>query len=112
MTDVTYSNHQADHRFGFFTNHALALITIANDPNIRMREIAGKIGITERAVQRIIDDLSTAGYISVVKDGRRNCYEIRRDSRLGDPLRSDMKLGGLLEALIPQMTHVGAAELA
>ncbi|MFC5865583.1 helix-turn-helix transcriptional regulator [Acidicapsa dinghuensis] len=111
MTDATYSKPQADHRFGFFTNHALALITIANDPKIRMREIAEKIGITERAVQRIIDDLSTAGYISVVKDGRRNCYEIRRDSRVSDPLRTEMKLGGLLEAVIPRMTPIAAAEL-
>jgi DNA-binding transcriptional regulator LsrR (DeoR family) len=76
-----------------------------------MREIAEKIGITERAVQRIIDDLNTAGYISVVKDGRRNCYEIRRDSRLCDPLKSEMNVGGLLEALTPQMTPVGAGEL-
>ncbi len=106
MTDLICSNHQADHRFGFFTNHALALFTIANDPKIRMREIAGKIGITERAVQRIIDDLSTAGYIAVVKDGRRNSYQICRNSTLSDPLKSGMNIGGLLAALIPQMPSV------
>lgn len=109
--DASYADSQVDHRFCFFTNHALALITIANDPKIRMREIAEKIGITERAVQRIIDDLSTAGYISVVKDGRRNCYEIRRESRVSDPLQSKLQIGGLLEALTSQMTPLAATEL-
>ena len=110
MADSTYLKPQADHGFGFFTNHALALITIASDPKIRMREIAEKIGITERAVQRIIDDLSTAGYISIWKDGRRNCYEIQHESPLNDPLKAEIKVGGLLDALIPKIAPV-AAEL-
>lgn len=102
MTGISYPQEEAMHRFTFFTNHALALITIAENPKIRMRDIADKIGITERAVQRIVDDLSSAGYIAVVKDGRRNCYQIRRDCKLRDPLTEDLQIGRLIEMLIPK----------
>lgn len=61
-----------EHGFTLLTNHALVLVLIARARDIRMREIASHIGITERAVQRIIDDLTTHGYLAIVKDGRRN----------------------------------------
>ena len=58
-------------KFALLTNHAHVLLAIAQKPDVRMREIAATIGITERAVQRIVDDLTTGGYILVTKDGRR-----------------------------------------
>ena len=68
--------------FSYFTIQSNVLVLIAEKPDIRMREIATTIGITERAVQRIVDDLTVIGYISVTKDGRRNRYEIQPEARL------------------------------
>jgi DNA-binding IclR family transcriptional regulator len=67
-----------------------------------MREIATTIGITERAVQRIVDDLTSIGYIVVTKDGRRNRYEIQPDARLRHPLTQHRKIGDLIRLLYPQ----------
>src|SRR5438046_3020625 len=58
----------------FITTHGLVLLAIAQNPTIRLRDIAARVGITERAVQRIIADLIDAGYISRTRQGRRNVY--------------------------------------
>lgn len=60
----------------FMTNHAHVLFCIAGDPEIRLREVAERVGITERAVQRIVSDLQESGYITVEKVGRRNRYAV------------------------------------
>ena len=65
--------------FAFLTNHGLALLSIAEDPHIRMRDIAATIEITERAAQRIVSDLITAGYVDRTRNGRRNEYTVRTD---------------------------------
>jgi predicted transcriptional regulator len=67
-----------------------------------MREIAANVGITERAVQRIVDELTTCGYISVTKDGRRNRYEIRRDHQLHHPVEQHRNVGDLVSFMFPQ----------
>ncbi len=75
MNDLAFKPTSAQpHEFTFLTNYAHVLLLIASDPSILMRELASQIGITERAVQRIVDDLTTAGYLVVTKDGRRNRY--------------------------------------
>lgn len=84
------------------TNHAHVLALIAQTPDIRMREIAASIGITERAVQRIVDDLTVTGYILVTKDGRRNRYEIQPETRLGNSLASHRSVGDLIRFVSPQ----------
>jgi DNA-binding IclR family transcriptional regulator len=76
-------------------------VLIAQKPDIRMREIATTIGITERAVQRIVDDLTTTGYIAVTKDGRRNRYEIQPESSLRHPLAKHRKVGELIQFFYP-----------
>ena len=60
----------------FLTNHCHVLICIADDPTMRMRDLSAEVGITERAVQRIVADLRDAGYLSLERQGRRNHYHV------------------------------------
>jgi predicted transcriptional regulator len=83
------------------TNHTLVLAVISRTPDVRMREIASIVGITERAVQRIVDDLTRTGYIAVTKSGRRNRYEIRSDSPLRHVLASHRNVGELVRFVFP-----------
>jgi DNA-binding MarR family transcriptional regulator len=90
------------HDFTFLTNYAHVLLLIANDPNILMRELASRVGITERAVQRIVDDLTTADYLVVTKDGRRNRYQVRTESHLRHELERHCKVGDLIGCVFPR----------
>ena len=65
--------------WSFLTNYARVLLCIAADPGVRLREIGDRVGVTERAAHRIVDELATAGYISRARTGRRNRYSINRD---------------------------------
>lgn len=87
--------------FGFLTNHGLALLCIAHDPDVRMRFIAADIGITERAAQRIVADLIEAGYLDRERIGRRNRYTIRTDLPIVLPASRDIDLNSLLNVLLP-----------
>lgn len=81
----------------FLTNHARVLILIAEAPSIRLRDIAARIGITERAAQRIVGDLEADGYLSHEKEGRRNRYSIHPDAHLRHPLEHEIEIGQLVE---------------
>ena len=81
----------------FLTNHARVLIIIAGAPNIRLRDIAAKVGITERAAQRIVGDLEADGYLSHEKAGRRNHYSLHPDAHLRHPLENEIEIGQLVE---------------
>jgi predicted transcriptional regulator len=83
----------------FLTNHSHVIICLAADPSIRMREIAEAVGITERAVQRIIAELTEAGYISHFKDGRRNHYRIDTTRHLRHPLEAKQTIAELINLL-------------
>jgi hypothetical protein len=85
--------------WSFLTNHAQVLVCIANDPGIRLREIADSVGITERATHRIVDELAAAGYLSRTRTGRRNHYTIHRDLPLPDRLARTQRVGELLAIL-------------
>lgn len=80
----------------FLSNHSHVLVSIARDPNIRVREIALLVGITERAVQRILGELEEAGAIVRTRQGRRTHYEIREDLPLRHPIESRHSVGELL----------------
>jgi DNA-binding MarR family transcriptional regulator len=88
--------------FDFFTNHAHVLFLIARDRDLRMREMAAEIGITERAVQRIVEELTTYGYLKVTKDGRRNRYEVVGTLPLRHHVESHMNVEQLVHCLFPQ----------
>jgi DNA-binding transcriptional ArsR family regulator len=80
----------------FLSNHGHILLSIARDPNIRVREIARSVGITERAVQRILGELEEAGVISRLRQGRRTHYEIDRSQPLRHPVEAAHSVGELL----------------
>jgi predicted ArsR family transcriptional regulator len=88
-----------ERRWTFLTNHAHVLVCIAENPDIRGREIADEVGISERAVQGIISDLVEAGYVSRERSGRRNHYTINPDGDLRHPLEDDHTVGELLTML-------------
>lgn len=84
----------------FLTNHARVLISIAETPGIRLRDVADRIGITERAAQRIVAELESAGYLSHEKEGRRNRYHLRPNAHLRHPLEHDIEIGQLLDLFV------------
>lgn len=83
----------------FMTNHAHVLFCLARDPTMRLREVAARVGITERAVQRIVADLHEGEYISVHKEGRRNRYEVRTDLPLRHDVEKHRSVAELLELI-------------
>lgn len=86
----------------FLTNHAHVLLCIYRDPAVRLREVALRVGITERMVQKIVAELAEAGYVVVEKRGRCNRYQVQRSRRLRHPLESHHPVGRLLESLCPE----------
>jgi predicted transcriptional regulator len=86
-------------RWSFLTSHAHVLLCIAHDPGIRLREIGDTVGLTERAVHRIVSELDDAGYISRTREGRRNHYTVQSDLPLPDPLARGQSVGELLAIL-------------
>ncbi len=87
----------------FLTNHAHVLFCLSRDPGMRLRDIALEVGITERAVQRIVADLRDAGYLAGERDGRRVEYTILRDKHLRHPLESACRIGEVLDVLAGSM---------
>ena len=85
--------------WSFLTNHARVLLCIAQDPDVRLREIGERVGITERAAHRIVDELVYAGYISRTRAGRRNRYAIHRTLPVPDRLIRQQSVGDLLAVL-------------
>ena len=85
--------------WSFLTNHARVLLCIAQDPGIRLREIGDAVGITERTAYGIVSELAAAGYITRMRDGRRNYYTIQSDRALPDRLDRGPKIGALLAIL-------------
>lgn len=83
----------------YLTNHAHVLVAINRDPDMRQREIAQAVGITEGAVQRIVHDLEAAGVLSHERIGRRNHYDIAIDCDLRHPLELNHTIGELLGVL-------------
>ncbi len=85
--------------FRFLTNHAKTLILIADDPRIRIRDIATQLEITERATQRIVADLVNAGYVERRREGRRNVYTVVTHMPLDIPTPRDINVASLLAIL-------------
>jgi DNA-binding MarR family transcriptional regulator len=79
----------------FLTNHAHVLLCVAHEPQIRLREIAEAVGITERAAHRIIAELEGGGYISRERQGRRNLYRFHPDAMMSHPNLQNSLLHGL-----------------
>jgi predicted ArsR family transcriptional regulator len=89
----------------FLTNHARILILIAETPGIRLRDVAGQVGITERAAQRIVAELEASNYLTHETVGRRNQYELRPHAHLRHPLEDDVEVGKLLDLFVDRSTN-------
>lgn len=87
---------RAEASWTFLSNHAHVLLVLSGNPDVRIRDIAAAVGITERAVQRIIDDLETGGYILVEKTGRRNRYTVNPRMQLRHAVEAHCTVGGLV----------------
>lgn len=86
-------------KWAFLTNHALVISYLAKNPSITAREISLAIGITERAIRKIIADIHEAGYISKKKVGRGTRYRINPDLSMRSDAHEDIAVGDFLEAL-------------
>ena len=86
-------------RWSFLTNHGRVLLCIAHDPGVRLRDIAARVGITERSAYGIVTDLSEAGYVIKQKDGRRNRYQIQAHMPLPEPTSQQLAIGEVLALL-------------
>ena len=87
-------------RWTFLSNHGHVLLCIRRDPTARIRDIAERVGITERAAQGILSDLVEAGYVERHRVGRRNNYLIAAERELRHPMESDHRVGELLDLLV------------
>ena len=87
---------QTSSNWTFLTNHSHVLLCIARNPDLRLRDIADEVGITERAVHRIVTDLTEAGYIDVTRDGRCNVYNIHPEKNLRHPIEAHRKLSDII----------------
>lgn len=83
----------------FLTNHAHVLIALASDPDLRIRDVATRVGITERAAQRILHDLVAEGYVQRRKLGRRNTYRLVLDRPLRHPVEARHTVRELIDVL-------------
>ena len=99
---VEFPGHSAEHASGhwtFLTNHGHVLILLAHNPSIVLRKVAEVVGITERAVQRIIADLQGEGFIERQKVGRQNHYRIIRERKLRHAVEAHRTIGDLLRII-------------
>lgn len=92
----------ADAGWTFLSNHTHVLVCLAADGAQTLREVASKVGVTERAVQRIVADLEEAGVLERERDGRRNTYVIHADVPLRHPLESHCRIGDLIGLVVAE----------
>lgn len=83
----------------FLTNHGHVLLVVAGDGELRVRDIAEIVGITERAAHSIVGDLVEEGYVSVIKEGRRNRYEVHPELPFRHPNLRDHDIGEIVRVL-------------
>ncbi|MGN8246465.1 helix-turn-helix transcriptional regulator [Cellulomonas soli] len=88
--------HEGTPSWTFLSNHGHVLVCLALDPQSRLRDIAARVGITERATQAIIRTLEDAGYVRTERVGRRNRYQVRGDLPFRHPLEAGVPVGELL----------------
>jgi predicted ArsR family transcriptional regulator len=84
----------------FLSNHANVLLCSAREPGVRLRDVAQRVGITERAVQRIVADLEESGHLSQTREGRRNRYQVHADLPLRHPTVAHREVRVLLELIL------------
>ncbi len=86
-------------RWTFLTNHGHVLLCLAQSPELRLRDVAERVGVTERAVQRIVADLEEAGYLTRHRAGRQNEYDINRRQQMRHPVEAHQTVGALISLI-------------
>lgn len=99
--------HSGRATWTFLSNHGHVLLAIARDPDATLREVASVVGITERAVQRIVADLEADRYLARVRKGRRNRYEVHAELPFRHPIASHRDIGSLIELVTAPPTRRG-----
>lgn len=89
----------SEHIWTFLTNHAHVLLCLSRNPDSTLRQVAGDVGITERAVQRIVADLEEAGVLKRQRRGRQNRYTINRRAPLRHPIESHRTVADLIDLI-------------
>jgi DNA-binding IclR family transcriptional regulator len=102
VVDVVAEPGREQSSWTFLSNHAHVLLCIGRDPDVRIRDIADLVGITERAAQGIVGDLVDEGYLVRERVGRRNRYQIQADLALRHPLEANHQIGELVDLLVPE----------
>ena len=92
-------------KWSFLTNHARALLCIAHNPGVRLRDIATTLDITERSAYAIVSELADAGYLIKQKDGRRNRYDIQGHLPLRGTIGRERTISEVLDILVEATTH-------
>ena len=93
------SSPDGEKTWRFLSNHTQVLLCIRRDPNVRFRDLAQMVGITERAAQRIVADLIDSGYVERERIGRRNHYRVNPDIAMRHPAQDGHEIGELLQLL-------------
>jgi predicted DNA-binding transcriptional regulator len=95
-TDGHAAVERGRHGWTFLSNHAHVLLLLARDPEMRLRDVASKVGITERAVQRIVADLEEGRYLERERHGRRNHYRVHAALPLRHPIEAHRTIADLI----------------
>jgi predicted transcriptional regulator len=93
------SSAEGEKTWRFLSNHTQVLLCIQRDPDARFRDIAQRVGITERAAQRIVADLIKSGYVESERIGRRNHYRVNTDTAMRHPAQEGHDIGEVLRLL-------------
>ena len=93
------ASEEAAPRWTFLTNHAHVLTVIDSEPDLVLREVALRVGITERAVQRIVVELEESGFLERERVGRQNHYRVIKNKPLRHPIEAHRKIGDLLKLI-------------
>ncbi|MCB1190199.1 MAG: MarR family transcriptional regulator [Leptospiraceae bacterium] len=93
------NKNSTKHEWTFLSNHSLVLLHLYRKPDARLRDLALEVGITERAIVKIVEDLELAGVLIKIKEGRRNKYKINKNVRLRHQLKAHKTVGDLLDLL-------------
>lgn len=92
----------------FFSNYAHVLVCLADNPELRLRDVAGRVGITERTAVRLVSALEEANVIKRVKEGRRNRYLINSNAHLRHPIEAHCTVGELLRTILSNKSATSA----
>jgi DNA-binding MarR family transcriptional regulator len=90
--------------WSFLSSHGRALLCITQNPDVRLREIASELGVTERHAYAIVADLTDAGYVVKEKDGRRNRYQVQSHLALPELPDRERAIGDVLDVLTDRRT--------